>query len=76
MICSGLPEVIKKETKMKLTKSKLKQLIKEEMKEITVESSDWDLVVELDELIPRLQRVREVLHVRSGVFEGKDSENY
>jgi hypothetical protein len=55
---------------------KLKQLIKEEMKEITVESSDWDLVVELDELIPRLQRVREVLHVRSGVFEGKDSENY
>jgi hypothetical protein len=61
---------------MKLTKSKLKQLIKEEMKEITVESSDWDLVVELDELIPRLQRVREVLHVRSGVFEGKDSENY
>jgi hypothetical protein len=59
---------------MKLTKSQLKQLIKEEMKEITVESSDWDLVVELDELIPRLQRVREVLHVRSGVFEGKDSE--
>ena len=65
---------------MKLTNSKLKQLIREafedeeEMKGVDEESTDWDLVEELDELIPRLQRIREVLHVKSGVFEGKDNE--
>ena len=71
---------------MKLTKTKLKQVIKEEFDRLkeedlppASESYDgaepvWELVKELDEMIPRLQKIREALHGYSGVFEGINNE--
>ena len=65
---------------MKLTKSQLKQLIKEELREEDLPPTSewydgaepvWELVKELDEMIPRLQKIREALHGYSGVFEEK-----
>ena len=58
---------------MKLTKSKLKQIIKEEIDRSEEKNmpTDWEMVEELDDIIPKLQKIREVLHVRSGVFEEK-----
>ena len=69
---------------MKLTKSQLKQLIKEEIKN-TFEGENpqehpalkpedvnmWELRQEVDGIIKQLEKVREVLHYASGVFEGK-----
>tara|TARA_R110000824_G_C15007614_1_gene656932 strand:- start:170 stop:361 length:192 start_codon:yes stop_codon:yes gene_type:complete len=62
---------------MKLTKSKLKQLIKEEIDRSEEKNmpTDWEMVEELDDIIPKLQKIREVLHVRSGVFEEKENQD-
>jgi len=62
---------------MKMSKYQLQQIIQEELKHIREEEkmpTDWDMVEELDQLISRLQRIREVLHVKSGVFEGKNQK--
>tara|TARA_Y100000817_G_C16478792_1_gene377124 strand:+ start:214 stop:429 length:216 start_codon:yes stop_codon:yes gene_type:complete len=69
---------------MKLTKSQLKQLIKEEIKN-TFEGENpqehpalkpedvnmWELSQEVDGILKKLEEVREVLRYASGVFEGK-----
>ena len=69
---------------MNLNKSQLKQLIKEELKNIfegenpqeqdALEPGDvnmWELRQEVDGIIKQLEKVREVLHYSSGVFEGE-----
>ena len=69
---------------MKLTKNQLNQLIKEEIKNIlegenpqehpALEPGDvnmWELRQEVDGIIKQLEKVREVLHYSSGVFEGE-----
>jgi len=69
---------------MKLTKTQVKQLIKEELKNLfeaktpqehpALKPEDvnmWELRQEVDGIIKQLEKVREVLHYSSGVFEGE-----
>jgi len=69
---------------MKLTKTQLKQLIKEEIKNLFEDENPqehpalkpedvdmWKLREEVDGIIKQLEKVREVLHYSSGVFEGE-----
>ncbi len=69
---------------MKLTKIQIKQLIKEELKNLfegenpqehpALKPGDvnmWELRQEVDGIIKQLEKVREVLHYSSGVFEGE-----
>jgi|15BtaG_2_1085339.scaffolds.fasta_scaffold145766_1 hypothetical protein len=75
---------------MKLTKTQIKQLIKEELENMSEGGSAghyenpqehpalkpedvdmWKLREEVDGIIKQLEKVREVLHYSSGVFEGE-----
>tara|TARA_Y100000296_G_C4980988_1_gene160607 strand:- start:229 stop:468 length:240 start_codon:yes stop_codon:yes gene_type:complete len=78
---------------MKLTKSQLKQIIKEEISQMLEDRPKpgqgplsgahldlgpdgdkidfWALREDVDDVIKRLTRLREILHNISGVFEGK-----
>tara|TARA_Y100001963_G_scaffold65275_1_gene91015 strand:- start:167 stop:382 length:216 start_codon:yes stop_codon:yes gene_type:complete len=69
---------------MKLTKIQIKQLIKEELESLlegenpqehpALKPEDvnmWELRQEVDGIIKQLEKVREVLHYSSGVFEGE-----
>ena len=69
---------------MKLTKSQLRQIIKEELgnlfegenpqKHSALKPEDvnmWELSQEVDGILKQLEEVREVLRYASGVFEGK-----
>ena len=69
---------------MKLTKSQLRQIIKEELGNLfegenpqeqpALKPEDvnmWELSQEVDGILKKLEEVREVLRYASGVFEGK-----